>query len=147
MEDSIDSTYHQTLELIDQRLTEAWKDDEVIADLKETVRRAQKKIIERIKLEAKQIDKDRDKLIKMRLRIKSLYSELEEKKEEWNTKTFIALAEGIQGELATRKHFPFHVSESAFEHQLWRCLTDEVEVSTQGEVRWKKLVVRIRVCE
>lgn len=134
MEDSIDSTYHKTLELIDERLQEAWKDDEVIADLKETIRRAQKKIIDRIKLEAKSIDKDRDKLIKMRLRIKSLYSELEEKKEEWNTKTFLALAEGIQGELATRKHFPFQISENAFEQQIWKCLTDEVEVSTHGEV-------------
>ncbi len=47
-------------------------------------------------LEAKQVDKDREQLMKMKLRITTLYHELEENKEAWSTQTFVALAEGIQ---------------------------------------------------
>ncbi len=88
-------TYESTHELIEIRMREAWRYDEVVSLFKETIRQAQVAIIKRILKEHAHVEKEREKLERMKKRLETSYEDLNETKEEWNERTFIAVSKGI----------------------------------------------------
>lgn len=63
---------------------------------KETLRLASVGIIKRILKEHSAVDKDREKLMRMKKRLEDTYEDLKEGIEEWSEKTFYAVCSGIK---------------------------------------------------
>ena len=132
MESPVDQIYAEAVALLDRRLDETWQEEEVIAQLKETLRRVQKKLIERIRMEARKVDRTREELVALKLKLMTFQSDQEEGKAD--AARLVALSQKIQADLHEQKHPGSHIDAKALETQIWAVLdrnpSSENEVSS-----------------
>lgn len=122
MNEEVKSTYERVQGLIERRMGEAWRYEEAVSLLKESLRLAQVALIKRVMKEHQQVERDREQLERMRKRLSGVFEELERDHEDWNERSFFATSETIEAELGTRKHFPLLMDAQAFEDALWRLM-------------------------